>query len=423
MKSSYRQRSIGNRKLSPETLMTSYGYDPFLSEGSVKPPVFLTSTFAFKSAEDGKDFFDYVAGRKTPPNAQDAGLVYSRFNHPNLQIVEERLAVLEGGEGALMFASGMAAITAAILAFARPGDTILHSQPLYGGTETLLVGTLAPFGLKAVGFMDGLDEQVINAAVAQTAGSKVPIIYVESPANPTCGIVDFELMVKAADAIERRQGSRPLIVVDNTMLGPIFQQPLQHGADIIVYSLTKYVGGHSDVLLGSITVNSEKDYEIVRGAASQMGHFAAPDDCWLALRGARTMPVRLQQQEKSGLEVARWFENRPEVLSVLHPALPSHPQHALWKRDFTGACSLFGVVFKPRYTEADIFSFIDSLELFGIGASWGGFESLALPTTGFITRSATSPDLGGFTVRIHIGLEDIGDLVADLTQGLAALPK
>jgi cystathionine beta-lyase len=211
-------------------------------------------------------------------------------------------------------------------------------------------------------------------------------------------------------------------MMDNTW-GIHHFMPFQHGVDVSIQALTKYVGGHSDVLLGSITVNSEKDYEIVRGAASQMGHFAAPDDCWLALRGARTMPIRLQHQEKSGLEVARWFENRPEVLSVLHPALPSHPQHALWKRDFTGACSLFGVVFKPRYTEADIFSFIDNLKLFGIGASWGGFESLALPTTGFITRSATSPDLGGFTVRIHIGLEDVGDLVADLTQGLAALPK
>ena len=182
MKSSYRQRVIGNRKLSPETLMTSYGYDPFLSEGSVKPPVFLTSTFAFRSAEDGKEFFDYVSGRKAPPNAQDAGLVYSRFNHPNLQIVEERLAVLEGGEGALMFASGMAAITASILAFARPGDTILHSQPLYGGTETLFVGTLAPFGLKAVGFTDGLSADAVNEAVTKTAannpGGKVPIIYI-----------------------------------------------------------------------------------------------------------------------------------------------------------------------------------------------------------------------------------------------------
>jgi cystathionine beta-lyase len=154
-----------------------------------------------------------------------------------------------------------------------------------------------------------------------------------------------------------------------------------------------------------------------------MGHFAAPDDCWLALRGARTMPVRLKHQEQSGLTVARWFENRPEVQRVLHPGLPSHPQHALFKRDFSGSCSLFGVVFQKDYTEEQIFRFIDSLALFGIGASWGGYESLALPTTGFITRTATSDDLGGFAVRIHIGLEDVDDLIADLEQGLATLAR
>nr|WP_298683028.1 cystathionine gamma-synthase family protein [uncultured Dongia sp.] len=421
MKSSYRQRSIGNRKLSPETLMTSYGYDPFLSEGSVKPPVFLTSTFAFKSAEDGKDFFDYVSGRKTPPNAQDAGLVYSRFNHPNLQIVEERLAVLEGGEGALMFASGMAAITASILAFARPGDTILHSQPLYGGTETLLVGTLAPFGLKAVGFMDGLDEAVINDAIAKTAGSKVPIIYVESPANPTCGIVDFDLMVKAADAIEARQGSRPLIVVDNTMLGPIFQQPLQHGADIIVYSLTKYVGGHSDLVAGGV-IGRAQDLVAIKKIRSAFGMQLDPHSSWMLGRSLETLHLRMERANDSAAKIARWLQAHTKVAAVYHPDLITHGNYqAVYQRTARAGGSTFAFTLKSGQEGA--FRFLNDLHLFTLAVSLGGTESL-ISHPASTTHSGVAKEIRdkvGVTdslIRVSVGLENADDLIADLAEAL-----
>jgi methionine-gamma-lyase len=421
MKSSYRQRSIGNRKLSPETLMTSYGYDPFLSEGSVKPPVFLTSTFAFRSAEDGKDFFDYVAGRRTPPNAQDAGLVYSRFNHPNLQIVEERLAVLEGGEGALMFASGMAAITAAILAFARPGDTIVHSQPLYGGTETLLVGTLAPFGLKAVGFMDGLHEKAVMDAVAQTAGSKVPILYVESPANPTCGMVDFDLVVKAADAIEKRQGSRPLIVVDNTMLGPIFQQPLQFGADIVVYSLTKYVGGHSDLVAGGV-IGRASDLIPIKKIRSAFGMQLDPHSSWMLGRSLETLHLRMERASNSAAKIARFLADHPKVEAVHHPDFIADPAYQrVYRKMAQAGGSTFSFTLKGG--EKTAFRFLNDLHLFTLAVSLGGTESL-ISHPASTTHSGVAKEIRdkvGVTdglVRVSVGLENPDDLIADLAAAL-----
>ena len=245
---SYHKDRLGARKLRPETLMVGYGYDPALSEGAVKPPVFLTSTFVFKTAEEGKAFFDYVAGRREPPQGEAAGLVYSRFNHPNSEIVEDRLAVFEDAEAGLVFSSGMAAIATTILAFARPGDVILHSQPLYGGTETLVAKTLASFGMGAVGFGDGVDGASVRAAAeAAMARGRVPLIMIETPSNPLNTLVDIALARRIAEDIAARQGERPIVVCDNTLLGPLFQHPLRHGADISVYSLTKYVGGHSDL--------------------------------------------------------------------------------------------------------------------------------------------------------------------------------
>ena len=248
----YHKDRLGNRKLHPETLMLGYGYDPALSEGAVKPPVFLTSTFVFTSAEHGKEFFDYVAGRREPPRGTPAGLVYSRFNHPNAEIVEDRLAIFEEAESALLFSSGMSAIATTILAFARPGDAVLHSQPLYGGTETLVAKTLVEHGHAAVGFADGVDEASIRAAAeARRRQGRVSVVMIETPSNPLNTLVDIALVRRIADEIGARQGFRPVVVCDNTLLGPLYQKPLQHGADISVYSLTKYVGGHSDLIAGA----------------------------------------------------------------------------------------------------------------------------------------------------------------------------
>lgn len=244
---------IGNHKLHPETLMLNYGYDPELSEGAVKPPVFLTSTFVFHSAEEGRDFFDFVSGRREPPAGVGAGLVYSRFNHPNSEIVEDRLAIFERAEAGALFSSGMSAIATTLLAFVRPGDAILHSQPLYGGTETLLAKTFRNLDISAVGFADGIDEAAVSAA-AEEAMSKgrVAAVLIETPANPTNSLVNISMVRRIADRIGEKQGHRPILACDNTLLGPVFQHPIEHGADLSLYSLTKYVGGHSDLIAGAV---------------------------------------------------------------------------------------------------------------------------------------------------------------------------
>ncbi|OYW08564.1 MAG: hypothetical protein B7Z53_04510 [Rhodospirillales bacterium 12-71-4] len=241
------------------------------------------------------------------------------------------------------------------------------------------------------------------------------VLYLESPGSHTFEVQD----VPALTAVAKRHGA--ISMIDNTWGIHTFQ-PFAHGCDVSIQALTKYVGGHSDILLGSVTVASQEHHYIIRGMASALGHYASPDDCWLALRGVRTMPVRLRQQADSALRVAAWLADRPEVMQVRHPALPGAPGHAIWKRDFTGACSLFGVVFQPRFSEADIFRFVDGLKLFGIGASWGGYECLALPTNGGLQRRVTAlPD--GQAVRLHIGLEEVADVIADLEQALALLPQ
>ncbi len=240
------------------------------------------------------------------------------------------------------------------------------------------------------------------------------MVYVESPGSHTFEVQDVPAIARAAHA----RGAR--VLMDNTW-GLHFFQPFTHGVDVSIQALTKYAGGHSDLMLGSVTTNSDADWERVRGTALLLGQYASPDDCWLALRGLRTLAVRLESQMRSGIAVARWLAGRPEVKQVLHPALPDAPGHALWKRDFSGAASLFGVVFQPEYSVAATHAFVEALELFGIGASWGGYESLAVPTSGFVTRSAGSGNFGGPAVRLHVGLEEPADLIADLEQALLAL--
>jgi methionine-gamma-lyase len=416
---------IGNHVLRPETLMLGYGYDPALSEGAVKPPVFLTSTFVFRSAEEGRDFFDYSSGRKQPPPGSNAGLVYSRFNHPNSEIVEDRLAIYEGAESCAVFASGMAAISTTILAFVRPGDVILHSQPLYGGTETLLANTLANFGIGAVGFVDGVDEAAIREA-AQVARSKgrVSMILIETPANPTNTLVDIALTRRIADEIGAAQGFRPILACDNTLLGPVFQHPLKHGADVSLYSLTKYVGGHSDLIAGA-ALGNKATMGPIRALRGSVGTQLDPHSCWMLGRSLETLTIRMERANSNARQVAEYLRDHPKVERVHYLEFldPSSAEQATYARQCTDAGSTFSFDIKGGQKEA--FAFLNALEVFKLAVSLGGTESLASHPAA-MTHSgvpvAVRDRIGVLdtTIRLSVGIEHPDDLIADLTQSLAA---
>ena len=416
---------IGNHVLRPETLMLSYGYDPMLSEGAVKPPVFLTSTFVFGSAEEGRDFFDYTAGRKKPPEGTGAGLVYSRFNHPNSEIVEDRLAVYEGAESCVLFSSGMSAISTTILAFARPGDVILHSQPLYGGTETLLARTMADFNIGAVGFVDGVSEPVIRAAVQEARGKgRVSVIMIETPANPTNTLVDIKLLRRIADEIGAAQGFRPVLVCDNTLLGPVFQRPLDHGADVSVYSLTKYVGGHSDLIAGA-ALGSKATIAPIKALRGSVGTNLDPHSCWMLGRSLETLGLRMERSNTNARLVAEYLRDHPKVDKVHHLAFLEEGSEAqsVFARQCTGAGSTFS--FDIKGGEKEAFAFLNALQIFKLAVSLGGTESLASHPAA-MTHSGVPVEVRDrigvldTTIRLSVGIEHPDDLIADLTQALAA---
>jgi methionine-gamma-lyase len=416
---------IGNHRLRPETLMLSYGYDPALSEGAVKPPVFLTSTFVFGSAEEGRDFFDYAAGRKTPPAGSAAGLVYSRFNHPNSEIVEDRLAVYEGAETCALFSSGMSAISTTLLAFARPGDVVLHSQPLYGGTETLLARTLSGFGISAVGFIDGVSEAAIRSAIEQARSrGRISVIMVETPANPTNTLVDIALLRRLAEEIARWQdGVAPVLVCDNTLLGPVFQRPLEHGADVSVYSLTKYVGGHSDLIAGA-ALGKQSVMGPIRALRGSLGTQLDPHSCWMLGRSLETLGLRMERANANARIVAEWLAAHPKVAKLHYLGLLAEgsAEKALYDRQCTGAGSTFS--FDIKGGEKEAFAFLNALKIFKLAVSLGGTESLASHPAA-MTHSGVPLEVRDrigvldTTIRLSVGIEHPDDLIADLTQALA----
>ncbi len=418
-----KKNHIGNRPLQPETQMLNYGYDPALSEGAVKPPVFLTSTFVFKSAEDGRDFFDYVSGRREPPAGLSGGLVYSRFNHPNSEIVEDRLAVYERAESSVLFSSGMSAISTTLLAFVRPGDVILHSQPLYGGTETLLSKTFNQLGVAAVGFSDGLDEEKVQEAADQAiATGRVAVILIETPANPTNSLVDIALIRRVADKIEQQQGSRPIIACDNTLLGPLFQRPLEHGADISLYSLTKYVGGHSDLIAGA-AMGSKVLMNQVRALRSAIGTQLDPHSSWMLGRSLETLSLRMEKANSNAAAVAHFLRahQKVEKLHYLSFLDSDSPAGKTFQAQSSGAGSTFS--FDIRGGQQAAFRFLNALQLFKLAVSLGGTESLA-SHPGSTTHSGVPAEvrqrigIGEATIRLSIGIENSDDLIEDLRLAL-----
>ena len=426
---SYHKRRIGDHVLRPETQMMGYGYDPRLSEGSLKPPVFLTSTFVFRSAQDGKDFFDYTSGRREPPPGEAAGLVYSRFNNPNLEVLEDRLALFEGGEAGLVFSSGMSAIATTLWTYLRPNDVVLISQPLYGGTETLIEKTLPNFLIRSVGVAEACDRDAVMSAAARARalarehGGRVGLIVAETPANPTNSLVDLALMREASEWLAREQGgARPPLAVDNTFLGPVFQRPFDHGADIVVYSLTKYVGGHSDLVAGGI-VGPKELVKPVRLLRSALGSQLDPNSAWMIMRSMETLTLRMSRAAENAAVVARYLAQHPKVESVSYLGFlrEDDPRHAVFQRQCGSAGSTFS--FYVRGGEPEAFRFLDALQVIKLAVSLGGTETLIshpASTTHSGVPKETRDRLGvtDSMVRISIGIEHPDDLIADLKQAL-----
>lgn len=422
MKSTYKKTKIGNHQLKPESLMMSYGYDPKLSQGSVKPPIFATSTFVFNSAEEGEEFFHITSGRKPRTSSDDqGGLIYSRFNHPNVEILEDRIAILEGSQGCVAFASGMGAISTVLLTHLRPGDNVLHSSPLYGGTETLIRKLMPEFGVKTHAFTDGLDaDGILESMRKASKDGPLKMVFIETPANPTNALVDFKAIVEAVDIIEKETGHRPITACDNTMLGPHFQQAVPQGIDLAIYSVTKYLGGHSDLIAGAVC-GSKEHLTPIWGMRGAMGFNIDPHSCWMIARSLETVTIRMERAAESGRKVAQWIADNSYINAVVH-----HPEHKtdvkyqeVYKRQCTGPGSTFAfVVDAPKTT---VFKFINSLQLFKSAVSLGGSESL-LCHPASTTHSGVPEDaraLAGVSdglVRLSIGLEHPDDLIADLDQ-------
>lgn len=415
----YTKTKIGDHELKPETMMMSYGYSPYFSEGSVKPPVFLTSTFVFSSAEEGEEFFNVMSGRKAAPDGDRSGLIYSRFNHPNAEIIEDRMAILEGSQSAAVMSSGMGAISAALFAFLRPGDILLHSTPLYGGTETLIYGTMSQFGIAAHPFYDGLDEAGMKEAAREAmAKGSLAMIFVETPANPTNNLVDFKALVAVADMVEQETGRRPVIVCDNTLMGPIHQKAVPQGVDLSVYSLTKYIGGHSDLVAGAVC-GSKDLIRKVKAMRSAMGLNLDPHTSWMISRSLETVTIRMNRAAQTALAVARWIDGNPYMkAAVYHPELIRDAGYReVYERQCLGAGSTFSFVIDAP--KATIFKLINNLSIFKSAVSLGGTESLVCHPAS-TTHSGVAREVRERTgvkdglVRLSIGMEHPDDLIVDL---------
>jgi methionine-gamma-lyase len=419
----YKRRVLNSCSLHPETLMMGYGYSPALSEGALKPPIFLTSTFVFETAQQGKDLFDITAGRREKRTDEAAGLVYSRFNNPNFEILEDRVAVWDDAERGAVFSSGMSAIATVLLTFLKPGDVVMHSRPLYGGTETLIRNTLSAFSIASVGFIDGLDATHVGAAAEEAMKQgTVGVIFVETPANPTSGLADLKLMSEIADAIGRRQGRRPLVAVDNTLLGPMFQKPLRHGADLAVYSLTKYAGGHSDLIAGGVTGRAEHVRKVVqtRGA---MGTQLDPHSCWMLLRSLETLQIRAERACDNARRLAEYLRQHGKIAKVdyLGFLTDGDPRKALFTRQSTAPGSTFS--FDIKGGEREAFAFLDKLAICKLAVSLGGTETLichpaSTTHSGIPKQLREEIGLSDSLVRISVGIENADDLIADLEQAL-----
>ena len=381
-----------------DTILTTAGRNPEKNFGIVNPPVYHASTIAFSTVAE------LEASNANPFE----GVHYGRQGTPTTFAFQDAVAALEGGDACVALPSGMAAIACAFLAFVKAGDHVLITDSVYFPTRRFCGSALKSFGVETTYF-----DPMIGAGISELIRPETKIVFVEAPGSLTFEVQDIPAIAEAAHA----KGST--VIMDNTYSAGLFYAPFEKGVDVSVQAATKFIVGHSDAMLGTITVGNELA-DLMKATANNYGYCAGPDDCYLGLRGIRSLSARMARHQENGLKLAEWLMQRPEVETVLHPALPNCPGHDIWKRDFTGACGLFGVVLKPASKNA-LRAMLDGMELFSMGYSWGGFESLVIPTYPAKIRTATEWTHAGPSLRIHTGLEDIDDLIDDLEAGLRRL--
>lgn len=411
--------------LRPETLAVAFGYDPEMGMGSVKPPIFMTSTFVYPSAQHAKNVHEaYFDG--TGPLVGETNHIYSRLGHPGLDFLEKRLAAIDGAEEAVAYSSGMAAHSSIALAYVRPGDSVLHGRPIYGGVDMLYNSIMPQFGSHVAAYTDGTDENDVRKA-ADEAMAKGPLklIIAETPANPTAAVVDLDLMVRIADEVGAKQGHRPLVVVDNTLLGPFAQRPIEHGVDLCMTSLTKYCGGHSDLLAGGISGRKEL-IDHLRMQRTTWGNHLDPYTSWLVLRSLESVAVRTERAMENARGVAEFLRDHPKVAGVTYLGFlePGTVRRAVYDRQCKAAGSTFS--FHLHGGEAEAFRMLDQLKLLKLAVSLGGSETLICHSAS-TTHYAVPPAqrlAGGITdgtIRLSVGLEHVDDLIGDLRQALEAV--
>jgi methionine-gamma-lyase len=414
-------------KMKPESLMMSYGYKPSLSEGAIKCPIFQTSTFVFNTAMEGKRFFELAYGLREKDAGEELGLIYSRLNNPDLEILENRLCLWDGAEDCAVFESGMSAISTALMEFMVPGDLLLYSRPVYGGTDHFINHFLKKMQIEAVGFhATDSKEQIIARIDATGKGNRLSMIHIETPANPTNALIDIEMCAEIKHHYTTAE-KQVILSVDNTYMGPIWQHPLKHGADLVLYSATKYIGGHSDVIAGAC-LGSKELMARVKGLRTFLGNMAGPWTGWLLMRSLETLKVRMDQQATNAKFVAEYLRSHPKVEKVYYLGfineVGTEREKEIFNRQYTSSGAM--IAFDVVGGEAEAFKFLDSLKLIKLAVSLGGTESLAEHPQTMTHADVPQEDkrvmhISEKLVRVSVGVEHYTDLITDIEQALAQI--
>jgi methionine-gamma-lyase len=408
----------------PESLMMSHGYKPSLSEGAIKCPIFQTSTFVFNKAEEGKRFFEVAYGIKEQEKGEELGLIYSRLNNPDLEILENRLCLWDEAEDCAVFESGMSAISTAMMEFLSPGDLLLFSRPVYGGTDHFINHFLKKMQIHSIGFLAGESkEEIIQRIEESGLGNKLAMIHIETPANPTNALIDIELCaeIKKHFSTEDKQ---VVLSVDNTYMGPLWQHPLKHGADLVLYSATKYIGGHSDVIAGAC-LGSKALMGRIKGLRTFLGNMCGPWTGWLLMRSLETLKVRMDQQATNAIEVANFLLNHPKVEKVYYlgliPQQGSEIEKEIYARQYKSGGAM--ISFDVKGGEKEAFTFLNNLKLIKLAVSLGSTESLAehpytMTHVDVADEFKNALNISDKLVRLSVGVEYHGDIISDINQAL-----